>query len=185
MAVFTRPLLWIIKTQKLTDGFTIATSINRWEQEELRGGWKPLVAGKWCLYPRSDNVSHFSHSATESHIAIPLAHCAGVASCPDMNLITQYQTWKVITNVSVLEISSLGKCVFMEGKKIDNLLITQCTLCVRCCQHLLFVFPMDWKCFIVLNNIAGLAASVINVFQRRFDIFYPMGALTAARSQKI
>ena len=50
-------------------------------------------------------------------------------------------------------------------------------------EHLVFVFLILSQTFsIILNNISlttrSVVVTVINVFQRRFDIFYPMGALT-------
>ena len=49
-------------------------------------------------------------------------------------------------------------------------------------EHLVFVFLILSQTFsIILNNISlttrSVVVTVINVFQRRFDIFYPMGAL--------
>ena len=50
-------------------------------------------------------------------------------------------------------------------------------------EHLVFVFLILSKPGIILNNISlttrSVVVTVINVFQRRFDIFYPMGALSS------
>ena len=48
---------------------SIGGNKNTGEDENL---W--LLVNDVCIRA-GDNVSHFSHSATESHIAIPLEHC--------------------------------------------------------------------------------------------------------------
>ena len=50
---------------------SIGGNKNTGEDENL---W--LLVNGVCIRV-GDNVSHFSHSATESHIAIPLENCAG------------------------------------------------------------------------------------------------------------